>query len=128
MPLSLYIFNKPVISSKPNHSITTEPLIGSANCLSWSSSVQPWCKGQGVKGHLVKHDKDVDEKDKGEWEKIDAQLCSLLWRSIDAKLMQLFRPFQTCLLVWEKAHWLYTNDISRFYNVISQLTNCKKLD
>uniref|UniRef100_A0A0V0I2B6 Putative ovule protein n=1 Tax=Solanum chacoense TaxID=4108 RepID=A0A0V0I2B6_SOLCH len=40
--------------------------------------------------------------------------------------MPLFRPFQTCYLVWEKARALYTNDISRFYDVISCMTNLKK--
>ena len=40
--------------------------------------------------------------------------------------MPLFRPFQTCYTVWEKACVLYTNDISRFYDVISRLTNLKK--
>lgn len=42
--------------------------------------------------------------------------------------MQLFRPFQTCFLVWEKTRGLYTNDISCCYNVISRLTNLKKQD
>ena len=40
--------------------------------------------------------------------------------------MPLFRPFQTCYLVWAKARTLYTNDISRFYDVISRMTNLKK--
>ena len=40
--------------------------------------------------------------------------------------MPLFRQFQTCYLVWEKARALYTNDISRFYDVISRMTNLKK--
>lgn len=40
--------------------------------------------------------------------------------------MPLFRPFQTCYLVWEKARALYTNDISRFYDVIARMTNLKK--
>ena len=59
-------------------------------------------------------------------EKVDAQLCSLLWRSVDSKLMPLFRQFQTCYLVWEKARALYTNDISRYYDVISRMTNFRK--
>ncbi|XP_070011384.1 uncharacterized protein [Nicotiana sylvestris] len=32
----------------------------------------------------------------------------------------------TCYLVWEKARTLYPNDISRFYDVISRMTNLKK--
>ena len=95
--------------------------MGSSNYLSWVSTIELWCKGQGVQYHLTNNACVVDEKtkssDKGakakaQWEKVDAQLCGLLWRSIDSKLMPLFRPFQTCYLVWEKARALYTNHIS----------------
>lgn len=115
--------------------ITLELLLGSSNYLSWASSVELWCKGQGVHDHLTNKTyvvdvkaktSEEDAKVKAHWEKVDAQLCSLLWRSIDSKLMPLFRPFQTCYTVWEKACVLYTNDISRFYDVISRLTNLKK--
>ncbi|XP_019255303.1 PREDICTED: uncharacterized protein LOC109233908 [Nicotiana attenuata] len=106
--------------------ITSEPLMGGLNYLAWASSVELWCKGQGVQDHLTKKASEGDEKAKTLWEKVDAQLCSILWCSIDSKLMPLFRPFQTCYLVWEKARNLYTNDISRFYDVISRMTSLKK--
>ncbi|KAF3659003.1 Endoribonuclease Dicer -like protein 3b [Capsicum annuum] len=101
----------------------------------WASSVELWCEGQGVQDHLTSKASVVDEKGKSsmedakakeQWEKVDAQLCSLLQQSIDSKLMLLFRPFQTCYLVWKKARALYTNDISRFYDVIARMTNLKK--
>jgi len=69
-------------------------------------------KVKGVQDHLKIKASVVDEKAKSsaedakskeQWEKVDTQLCSLLWRSIDSKLMPLFRPFQTSYLVWEKA-------------------------
>ena len=106
--------------------ITSEPLMGGSNYLAWASSVELWCRGQGVQDHLIKQSREGDEKAIALWAKIDAQLCSILWRSIDSKLMPLFRPFQTCYLVWAKARTLYTNDISRFYDVISRMTNLKK--
>ena len=113
MSLGFDMFStKSASSTSPNHGITTEPLTVSANYLSWSSSVQLWGKGQGVQDHLVTQAKDITEKDR--------DLYSLLWKSIDSKFMPLFRPFQTCFLVWEKARGLYTNDISCFYNVISR--------
>ncbi|PHT59482.1 Light-mediated development protein DET1 [Capsicum baccatum] len=74
----------------------------------------------------VKKSSKEDAKAKEEWEKVDARLCTLLWRSIDSKLMPQFRPLQTCYLVYEKAHALYTNDIYNFYDVISRMTNLKK--
>ena len=95
--------------------------MGSSNYLAWASSVEQWCKGQGVQDHLTDNacvvDKKTKSSDKGakfkaQWEKVDVQLCSLLLCSIDSKLMPLFRPFQTCYLVWEKARALYTNHIS----------------
>ncbi|XP_070057902.1 uncharacterized protein [Nicotiana tomentosiformis] len=100
----------------------------SSNYLAWASSVKLWCKGQGVQDHLIRKSSEGDEKAKALWEKINAQLCSILWRSIGSKLMPLFRPFQTCYLVWEKAHTLYSNDISRFYDVISWMTSLKKYE
>lgn len=59
------------------------------------------------------------EKDKGEWEKIGAQLCNLSWKSIDSKLMLLFRPDH--LLVWEKACGLNTNYLSCDFLVVHPL-------
>ncbi|XP_070054782.1 uncharacterized protein [Nicotiana tomentosiformis] len=105
--------------------ITSEPLEGS-NYLAWVSSVELWCRGQDVQDHLIKKSSEGDEKAIELWAKIDSQLCSILWRSIDSKLMPLFRPSQTCYLVWAKARTLYANDISRFYDVILQITNLKK--
>ncbi|KAF3660724.1 hypothetical protein FXO37_13275 [Capsicum annuum] len=93
-------------SSSPT--ITSEPLMGSSNYLAWASSVELWCKGQGAQDHLTNKASVVDKKGKSstedvkakeQWEKVDTQLCSFLWRFIDSKLMPLFRPFQTCDLV-----------------------------
>ena len=67
--------------------ITSKPLIGCSNYLAWASSVELWCKGQGVQDHLTNNACVVDEKTKSsdegakakaQWEKVDAQLCSLL--------------------------------------------------
>ncbi|KAH0664854.1 hypothetical protein KY285_026060 [Solanum tuberosum] len=82
--------------------ITSEPLMGSSNYLAWASSVELWCKGQGVQDHLTNIACVVDEKAKASGE--------------DAKAKAQ----------WEKARALYTNDISRFYDVISRMTNLKK--
>ena len=98
----------------------------SSNYLAWACSIELWCRGQDVQDHLIKKVSEGDEKAKALWEKIDAQLCSILWRSIDPKLMLLFRLFQTCHLVWEKARTLYTNGISRFYDMILRMTDLKK--
>ncbi|KAK6117979.1 hypothetical protein DH2020_048279 [Rehmannia glutinosa] len=105
--------------------ITNEKLIGSQNYQDWSSAVELWFMGQGVVDHLtteainIQHEKDV-------WERVDAQLCSLLWQSLSSDLIPMFRPFKTCFSVWKQAQALYTNDISRFYYVVSEMFSIKK--
>ena len=59
-------------------------------------------------------------------EQVNAQLCSLLWQSIDPYIMQLFRPFETCVDVWKEAEECYTNDIQRLYTVVSNIKNLKQ--
>lgn len=101
--------------------ITSEALMGSSSYLAWASSIELWCKGQGVQDHITNNVCWVNEtgksseehtKAKAQWEKVDAQLCSLLWCSIDSMLMPLFCPYQTCYTVWKKACALYADDIS----------------
>lgn len=106
------------------HSITTEKLIGSANYL--SCSVKMWFKGQGQVNHLTKKVTDIVESERAKWEQIDAQLCNLLWQSIDSSIIQLFRPFETCYDVWTEASECYTNDIQRLYTVVSNIQNMKQ--
>uniref|UniRef100_M1B6A7 Integrase core domain containing protein n=1 Tax=Solanum tuberosum TaxID=4113 RepID=M1B6A7_SOLTU len=134
MSFGIDIFDSKNIGSS-SAMITTEPLMGSSNYLAWAFSIELWCKGQCVQDHLTNNAcvveekakaSEADDKAKTQWEKVDAQLCSLLWRSIDSKLMPLFLPSQTCYSVWENARALFTNDISRFYDVISRMTNLKK--
>lgn len=75
--------------------ITSERLLGSSNYLSWAFSVDMWGKGQAAQDYLTNKTvvdikaktSEEDAKVKAQWEKVDAQLCSLLWHSIDSKLM-----------------------------------------
>lgn len=122
MSLEPNVFGYKIIaSSNPKNSIPTKPLIGNMNYLSWSFSVQLWCEGQGILDQLIKQDEDIVEKVKEKREKTDANYawCGSLF---DSKCIPLFCPFQTCFSVWRKARGLYTNDISRFYNMNSRLT------
>nr|CAN63843.1 hypothetical protein VITISV_036670 [Vitis vinifera] len=90
--------------------ITSEKLIGSENSLSWSASVELWFMGQGYEDHLV-----TPDVDKVQWKKIDAQLCSVLWQSVDPKTLHHLHAYKTCFKFWTQAKGLYTNDIQRFY-------------
>ncbi|RVW15025.1 Retrovirus-related Pol polyprotein from transposon RE2 [Vitis vinifera] len=102
-----------VISGSPM--ITLEKLVGSENYLSWSASMELWFMGQGYEDHLVTQEADIPKVDRVQWRKIDAQLCSVLWQSVDPKILLHLRAYKTCFKFWNQAKGLYTNDIQRLY-------------
>ncbi|RVX20561.1 Retrovirus-related Pol polyprotein from transposon RE2 [Vitis vinifera] len=99
--------------------IISEKLVGSENYLSWSASVELWFMGQGYEDHLVMQEADIPEVDKVQWRKIDAQLCSVLWQSVDPKILHHLWAYKTCFKFWNQAKGLYTNDIQRLYKIAS---------
>ncbi|RVW46594.1 Retrovirus-related Pol polyprotein from transposon TNT 1-94 [Vitis vinifera] len=99
--------------------ITSEKLVGSENYLSWSASVELWFMGQGYEDHLVTQEADILEVDRVQWRKIDAQLCSVLWKSVDPKILLHLQAYKTCFKFWTQAKGLYTNDIQRLYKIVS---------
>ncbi|RVW97054.1 Retrovirus-related Pol polyprotein from transposon RE1 [Vitis vinifera] len=115
-----------VISGSPT--ITSEKLIGSENYLSWSASVELWFMGQGYEDHLVTPEDAIPEVDKVQWKKIDAQLCSVLWQSVDPKILHHLCAYKTCFKFWTQAKGLYTNDIQRFYKVVSDIVHVRQQD
>ncbi|KAJ9680649.1 hypothetical protein PVL29_019846 [Vitis rotundifolia] len=115
-----------VISGSPM--ITSEKLVSSENYLSWSAFVELWFMGQGYENHLVTQEADILEVDRVQWRKIDAQLCSVLWQSVDPKILLHLRAYETCFKFWNQAKGLYTNDIQRLYKVASSIVNVKQQD
>ncbi|XP_075095402.1 uncharacterized protein LOC142173681 [Nicotiana tabacum] len=88
---------KPFFTSISNPStITTVRLQGSDNYTPWSSLVEMWFMGQGYEDHLVKSASDIDTSERTKWTRIDAQLCNLIWNSLDPKLLKLFQSCKTC--------------------------------
>ena len=83
-----------VISGSPT--ITSEKLISSENYLSWSASVELWFMGQGYEDHLITLEDSMLNVDKAQWEKIDAQLCSVLWQLVDPKILLHLWAYKTC--------------------------------
>ncbi|RVW22138.1 hypothetical protein CK203_111314 [Vitis vinifera] len=84
--------------------------------------------GQGYEDHLVTQEADIPEVDRVQWRKIDAQLCSVLWQSVDPKILLHLRAYKTCFKFWNQAKGLYTNDIQRlckeeFLTVMPLITN-----
>ncbi|KAJ9708908.1 hypothetical protein PVL29_000753 [Vitis rotundifolia] len=115
-----------VISGSPM--ITSEKLVGSDNYLSWSASVELWFMGQGYEDHLITQEADIPEVDRVQWRKIDAQLCSVLWQSVDPKILLHLWAYKTCFKFWTQAKGLYTNDIQRLYKVASAIVHISQQD
>ena len=115
-----------VISKSPM--ITSEKLVGSENYLSWSAFVELWFMGQGYEDHLITQEADIPEVDRIQWRKIDAQLCSVLWQSVDPKILLHLRAYKTCFKFWTQAKGLYTNDIQRLCKVASTIVYINQED
>ena len=115
-----------VISRSPV--ITSEKLIDSENYLSWSASVKLWFMGQGYEDHLITLEDAIPNVDKVQWKKIDAQLCSVLWQSVDPKILLHIWAYKTCFKFWTQEKGLYMNDIQRLYKVASAIVNIRQQD
>ena len=84
--------------------------------------------GQGCEDHLITLEDAIPNVDKVQWKKIDAQLCSVLWQSVDPKILLHLRAYKTCSKFWIQAKVLYTNDIQRLYKVTSSIVNIRQQD
>ena len=59
---------------------------------------------------------------------IDAQLCSVLWQSVDPKILLHLWAYKTCFKFWTQAKGLYTSDIQRLYKVASAVVHISQQD
>ena len=114
-----------VFSGSP--SITSEKLNGK-NYMDWQNAVEIWFLGQGLDDHLTKKATDINTTDQDQWKKADYQLVSLLWQSIDPKLLVHFRTYKTCYDIWKKARSVYSNDIQRLYDVVHNLATLQMME
>nr|KYP76032.1 Retrovirus-related Pol polyprotein from transposon TNT 1-94 [Cajanus cajan] len=87
-----------------------------------------WFLGQGLYDHLTKRASEIDKEVRDEWQRADYQLVSLLWQSIEPKLMVHFRPYKTCYDIWKKARNVYANDIQRIYESVHGLATLRMVD
>lgn len=91
----------------PMFVITSDRSIGSANYHSWSRSVKLCFRDQGYKEHLTTK---VDVPYRTDFMRVDVLLCTILWQSIDPKLLHIYQAHKTCSGVSNRAKSLYTND------------------
>ena len=92
----------PVFSFSGTPTITTTKL-NWKNYQSWSASVELWFLGQVHHDHLEKGVDVVPNNRKLEWEKLDYQLCVVLWQSVEPDILEILRSFKTCHSFWKKA-------------------------
>ena len=96
------------------------------NYLSWSASVELWFLGQGHHDHLEKGIDTVPSDRKSEWEKLDYQLCAVLWQSVEADVLEILRSFKTCCSFWKKAREIFANDIQSLFDATMKVTALKQ--
>ena len=84
--------------------------------------------GQGYESHLVTPEDAIPDVDKVQWKKIDAQLSSVLWKSVDPKILHHLCAYKTCFKFWTQAQGLYTYDIQRFYKVVFDIVHVRQQD
>ena len=70
----------------------------------------------------------IPNVDEVQWKKIDARLCSVLWQSVDPKILLHLRAYKTCSKFWNQVKVLYTNDIQRLYKVTFAIVNIRQQD
>lgn len=78
---------------------------------------------QGFDDHLVKKGGDIVATERTKCNRIDTQLCSLLWNSLNPLLLNILHSCKTCWKVSTKAKALYTNDVQNMYHVFSDISS-----
>jgi len=77
--------------------------------------VELWFLGQGYHDHLEKGASAVPNNKKSEWEKLDFQLCVVLWQSVEPDVLEILRSFKTCCSFRKKAQEIFANNIESFF-------------
>ena len=85
-----------------------------------------WFHGQGYHDHLEKGVGAVPNDKKSEWEKLDFQLCAVLWQSVESDVLEILRSFKTCCSFWKKAQEIFANDIQSLFDATMKVTTLKQ--
>ncbi|XP_027941967.1 uncharacterized protein LOC114195627 isoform X2 [Vigna unguiculata] len=114
-------------------SLSATPIITSAklnwkNYSSWSASVELWFLGQGYHDHLEKEVSNISEEEKPKWQKLDFQLCAVLWQSVEQGVLDILRPYKTCFSFWKRAQDIFANDIQRLFDATQRVASLKQIN
>lgn len=61
-------------------------------------------------------------------EKLDHQLCALLWQSIEPNFWRISELSRPAIGFWKKARSVFANDIQRLYDFVQKLATLKQYD
>ena len=84
-----------------------------------------WFLGQGYHDHLEKEASVVPTDKKPEGEKLDFQLCTVLWQSVEPDVLEILRSFKTCCSFWKKAQEIFANDIQSLFDATQKVAALK---
>ncbi|XP_052725745.1 uncharacterized protein LOC128194342 [Vigna angularis] len=120
-------------STAINSSLSATPIITSAklnwkNYLSWSSAVELWFLGQGHHDHLEQDISMVPDEEKSQWQKLDFQLCAILWQSVEQEVLDILRPYKTCSSFWKRAEDIFANDVQRLFDATQRVASLKQVN
>ena len=63
---------------------------------------------------------------RAEWEKLDFQLCDVLWQSVEPDVLEIFRSLKTCCFFWKKAQEIFANDIQSLFDASMRVMALKQ--
>lgn len=106
--------------------ITTEKLNGNNNA-SWAVAVRTWFRGQGLEEYLTDTPSStMSFLDSKRWKQVDAQLLTFLW--LEPTIQPFFLICESCQQAWSLAQEMYTTDVTRIYDIISDLSRLQLTD
>ena len=60
------------------------------------------------------------------WEKMDYQLCDVLWQSVEPDVLEILRSFKTYRSFWKKAQDIFANGIQSLFDATMKVTALKQ--
>ncbi|RVW51567.1 hypothetical protein CK203_066662 [Vitis vinifera] len=84
--------------------------------------------GQGYEDHLITQEADIPEVDRVQWRKIDAQLCSVLWQSVDPRILLHLQAYKLVVNFGLRPKDYTRMIFQRLYKVASAIVHLSQQD
>ncbi|WVZ09066.1 hypothetical protein V8G54_022412 [Vigna mungo] len=80
----------------------------------------------GYHDHLEQDISNIPNEVKSQWQKLDFQLCVVLWQYVEQEVLEILRPYKTCTFFWKRAHDIFANDVQRLFYATQRVTSLKQ--